>query len=58
MNIRTVAPKPSNFDELARTWNDPVAFAAERARYYEQLAAEQQPPVLVDITEPRRPRDA
>lgn len=31
------APKPSNFDELTRTWNDPVAFAVARANYYSSL---------------------
>ena len=47
------ASKPDNFDELAATWDDPAAFAIERARYYAQLSAEQAG-VVVDITEPRR----
>lgn len=46
------APKPANFDQLTRTWNDPEAFARELARYYDQLS-EVAPPVG-DITEPRR----
>ncbi len=46
--------RPDNFDELTRTWNDPVAFAAEKARYYQQLALETRP--VIDITEPRWPQ--
>ncbi|MDJ1113792.1 hypothetical protein [Microbacterium dauci] len=46
------APKPENFDELTRTWNDPQAFARELGRYYEQLRADDSP--TIDITEPRR----
>lgn len=44
------APKPENFDELTRTWNDPAAFARARKRYYEQIAATL--PQYRDITEP------
>ncbi len=46
------APKPANFDQLTRTWNDPQAFARELDRYYEQLRAQLAP--IIDITEPRR----
>lgn len=46
------APKPANFDELTLTWDDPVAFARERAVYYAQLRATQAG--VVDVTEPRR----
>lgn len=51
------APKPQNFDALARTWNDPEAHARELARYYEQLRSENVLEVPVDRTEPRRGRD-
>lgn len=50
------APKPDNFDQLTATWNDPSAFAIERARYYAQLRA-LDAGVAVDFTEPRHPRD-
>lgn len=33
------APKPENWAELCASWNDPVRFAAECARYDEQLVA-------------------
>lgn len=33
------APKPINFDAMSDAWNDPIRFAAELARYYEQLRA-------------------
>lgn len=49
---RDYSPKPDNFDELTRTWNDPEAFARELSRYYEQLRDTTQP--AIDITQPRR----
>lgn len=48
--MRRAAPKPENFDELSRTWNNPVAHAQELNRYYQQLAAESFQ--ARDITEP------
>lgn len=50
------SPKPHNFDELTRAWNDPVAFARAKAVYYSQLAREGSPE-LIDITVPRRGGD-
>ena len=52
----TAAPKPENFDALSRTWNDPNAYAAELAAYYEQLVAVGLAPHPRDITEPMHPR--
>ncbi len=49
---RVPAPMPDNFDELTRTWNDPAAFAREKARYYDQLRLSDELPI--DITLPRR----
>ena len=46
------APKPANFDALSRTWNDPVAFARERAAYYASLV-----PEVRDITVPVHERE-
>lgn len=56
----TPAPKPENYDELVRTWNDPAAFARERNRYYAQLRAQRAAAAAEatrDITEPLRGRD-
>ncbi len=39
------APKPENWAELCASWSDPVRFAAECARYDEQLVAAGFPPV-------------
>lgn len=50
---KIIAPKPDNFDELTRTWDDPAAFAREKARYCQQLADEIRSEHL-DITSPRR----
>ncbi len=50
--MKIPAPKPSNFDDLTRTWNNPQAFALERARYFEELRRRSELPV--DITQPRR----
>ncbi|MEW1708007.1 hypothetical protein AB0230_12315 [Microbacterium sp. NPDC089190] len=46
------APKPHNFDALSRTWNDPAAFARERAAYYASLR-----PEVRDITSPLHERE-
>lgn len=53
------APKPANFDRLTATWNDPTAFAKERAAYYEQLRSEHFGELndMIDFSEPRRPVD-
>jgi hypothetical protein len=42
------APKPRNFDELTRTWNDPTAFAIACQEYYASLT----PSEVRDITVP------
>lgn len=52
----TPAPKPDNFEQLAATWDNPAAFALERAKYYAQLRAEGILPRDVDRTEPRHER--
>lgn len=52
MNPKRPTPKPHNFDELTRTWNDPEAFARELAKYYEQLRGTSDR--AIDITTPRR----
>ncbi|WP_394279841.1 hypothetical protein [Microbacterium sp.] len=46
--MKRPAPKPDNFDELTRTWNNPAAFARELTRYYEQISTDKP----ADITEP------
>ena len=51
------APKPDNYDDLVRTWNDPAAFARERNRYYEQLRRQRDPLAPRDITEPLHHRE-
>lgn len=33
------APKPLNFRALADSWDNPMAFATELARYYQHLEA-------------------
>lgn len=33
------APKPLNMRAMANAWDDPVKFAAELHRYYQQLEA-------------------
>lgn len=33
------APKPPNFQALANSWDNPMAFATELARYYQHLDA-------------------
>lgn len=48
----TVAPKPENFDRLTAVWDNPEAFALERAAYFAQIARERGE--FVDVTEPRR----
>lgn len=45
------APKPANFDALSRTWNDPVAFARERAAYYRSLIPNEGRDVTVPLHE-------
>lgn len=47
------APKPANFQAMADAWDDPVAFASELHRYYEQLEASGHRATAVDRTEPR-----
>lgn len=51
------APKPANFDEMCRAWNDPAAYARELHRYYEQLAVNDPVTRPRDVTEPIRGRD-
>ena len=50
--MKIPAPKPSNFDALTRTWNDPEQFAIERAAYYASLS-----PRARDITVPLHERE-
>jgi len=50
--MKIYAPKPDNFDELSRTWNDPIAFAREREKYYASLRRE-----VRDITLPLHERE-
>jgi hypothetical protein len=51
------APKPENFDALARAWNDPTAYAAELARYYDQLREAGHTPTPRDISQPLHDRE-
>ncbi len=55
------ASKPANFEELARTWDDPDAFAIQLNRYYDQLRAEREREAAAlkprDITEPLHTRE-
>ncbi|MGN7969321.1 hypothetical protein [Microbacterium sp. 22296] len=50
--MNSPAPKPANFDALTRTWNDPAAFARERAAYYRSLSSTEVRDITVPIHEP------
>lgn len=56
MTDRRQYPKPDNLDAMSAAHNDPVAFAAEVAKYNEQLRLAGFDPVTqaLDFTEPRK----
>lgn len=49
--MKIPAPKPANFDELTRTWNDPVSSARARADYYRSLSSTEVRDITVPIHE-------